>query len=385
MIDTPKRKYDSLAEEWFAQVWKFVWRIALIVFTGYVIWRIRTILTDVLVAAIFAFALIGPVDWLCRYRIRGLSGRAQRLLVTLVVFVVLGIIVVKCLALMIVPFQSQVHELGQNLPHYKTHLLSMVSSAKNWFSHLPPDVQAFLQRQGATGEGISPGSWVRGMMESTFAGLAKIVDIILIPVLAFYFVLDGHSLRNEFLALVPPRRRREALRLLRASSTIMRTFVIAQFWLCVIAGVVVYIGLNIAGMNYSLILGLLAGVTRAIPIIGPIIAGIPIVLLAAIQSPMLAVKILIFFSVMHLVESKLIMPKFIGHKIHLHAALVIIVLLIGGEFFGLIGMFMAAPIAAFGRVLLLQYVIRPRRIARAVKSAAANTSPPPSPLIIKSQ
>ncbi|MEO7717239.1 MAG: AI-2E family transporter [Capsulimonas sp.] len=385
MIDTPKRKYDSLAEEWFAQVWKFVLRIALIVFTGYVIWRIRAILTDVLVASILAFAMIGPVDWLCRYRIRGMTGRAQRLLVTLVVFIVLAAIVARCLALVIVPFQSQVHDLGHNLPAYKSHLLTMVSSAKNWFAHLPPDVQNFLQRQGATGEGISPGSWVRDMMEKTFAGLAKIVDIILIPVLAFYFVLDGHSLRNEFLALVPPRRRREAIRLLRASSTIMRTFVIAQFWLCVIAGVVVYIGLNIAGMQYSLILGLLAGVTRAIPIIGPVIGGIPIVLLAALQSPILAVKILIFFSIMHLVESKLIMPKFIGHKIHLHAAVVIIVLLIGGEFFGLIGMFMAAPIAAFGRVLLLQYVIRPRRIARAAKSGASSITAPPSPLIIKSQ
>jgi predicted PurR-regulated permease PerM len=84
---------------------------------------------------------------------------------------------------------------------------------------------------------------------------------------------------------------------------------------------------------------------------------------------------------MHLIESKLIMPKFIGHRIHLHAALVIIVLLIGYEFFGLLGMFMAAPVAAFGRVLVNHYIIRPRLRADAAKSVDATQ---PS-LLIKAQ
>jgi len=164
----------------------------------------------------------------------------------------------------------------------------------------------------------------------------------------------------------------------------MRTYIIAQLWLCVIAGVVVYIGLSLIHMPYALVLGLLAGFTRAIPIIGPILGGIPIVLLAAVLPPehgggiALALKVLVFFSALHLFESKLLMPKFIGHRIHLHAAVVIIVLLIGAEFFGLLGMFLAAPLAAIGRVLIGHYVIRPRRLAD-----RARTSAPP--LLIKTQ
>ena len=79
-----------------------------------------------------------------------------------------------------------------------------------------------------------------------------------------------------------------------------------------------------------------------------------------------------------LVESKLLMPKFIGRRIHLHAAIVIIVLLIGAEFFGPLGMFLAAPLAAIGRILVAHYVLRPRRLARLEQQAAP-------PLLMKTQ
>ncbi len=57
------------AEAWFGQFWKLLVRLAVLAFRGYFVWRVRTILTDILVASILAFALIGPVDWLCRFRI----------------------------------------------------------------------------------------------------------------------------------------------------------------------------------------------------------------------------------------------------------------------------------------------------------------------------
>jgi len=58
-------------------------RLAVIIFTGYFVWRVRTILTDILVASILAFALIGPVNWLCRFRIPKIGARAHRLITTL--------------------------------------------------------------------------------------------------------------------------------------------------------------------------------------------------------------------------------------------------------------------------------------------------------------
>ncbi len=382
MITLPRRDTSRSAEAWFGQFWKLLVRLAVLAFAAYFVWRVRTILTDVLVASILAFALIGPVNWLCQFRVPRIGARTHRLIATLLVFFALGYVVFAGATLMVSPFVDQVHGLANNLPLYQRKIAQYAAELQALYNGLPPDIRTLLHRPEGAGGGFSPAPWLQSILLATVSGLARIVDLILIPVLAFYFVLDGRALRNEFMALIPPRRVREALSLMRESSGIMRTYIIAQLWLCVIAGVVVYAGLSLIHMPYALVLGLLAGFTRAIPIIGPILGGIPIVLLAAVLPPdhgggiALALKVLVFFSALHLFESKLLMPKFIGHRIHLHAAVVIIVLLIGAEFFGLLGMFLAAPLAAIGRILIAYYVIRPRRRAARVPAHAP-------PLLIK--
>jgi predicted PurR-regulated permease PerM len=367
-------------ELWMRQIWLFLWRVALVIAGGYLIWRVRTIVEDVLIASIFAFALVGPVNRLCAGHTRFLRPRTKRLLATMFVFIMLGVLISIAVTIFISPFQQEVRSLKMN----KAAVLAAAASAKTWYHSLPAEVRAYVEKQNPAAMIPSPGRWISQALLGTVAGISKIVDIILVPVLAFYFVLDGRELRNEFLAVLPKSRRREAIALLRESSLIMRTFIVAQIWLCVIAGVVVFCFLSAFGMPSPLILALLAGITRAIPIIGPVISGIPIVLLALLQpnGVVLALKVLTFFSIMHLVESKLIMPKFIGHRIHLHAALVIIVLLIGYEFFGLLGMFMAAPVAAFGRVLVSYYVIRPRRSTENAQKSDGAAQPS---LLIKAQ
>ncbi|HEU4752261.1 MAG TPA: AI-2E family transporter, partial [Armatimonadota bacterium] len=98
-----------------------------------------------------------------------------------------------------------------------------------------------------------------------------------------------------------------------------------------------------------------------IPVIGPLLGGIPIVLLSALQDWQKGVGVLIVFTLMHLLESKVVMPRIIGYRIQLHPAVVIIVLLIGAEFFGMWGMFLAAPVAAVARVLFQHFFVRSQR------------------------
>jgi predicted PurR-regulated permease PerM len=146
---------------------------------------------------------------------------------------------------------------------------------------------------------------------------------------------------------------------------IMHSYIIGQGILCVLAGVIVGIGLWLLRMDYWLILGLLAGFTRAIPIIGPILGGIPIILLAFITKGFaVALGVLIFFTLLNFAESKFIMPYIIGDRMNLHPLVIIIVLLIGEEFGGLLGMFFAAPIAALVRELLRRYWLKSREYQR---------------------
>jgi predicted PurR-regulated permease PerM len=115
-------------------------------------------------------------------------------------------------------------------------------------------------------------------------------------------------------------------------------------------------------MPYVLILSVFAGVTRAVPIIGPIVSGLAIIFFGLAKAPIIALNLLVFFALMHFAESKFIMPKLIGDRMKLHPAVIIIVLLIGAEFFGILGMFLAAPVAALLRVLVRYYLIKPKEL-----------------------
>jgi len=189
------------------------------------------------------------------------------------------------------------------------------------------------------------------------------LELVLIPVLAFYFLLDYKSLTHEIYALAPGRKRRAALRIGRSVGEILQSYVFGQLILCAIAGILTGVFLSIVGMPYVVVLALFAAITRAIPIIGPVLSGIPIVLVGLVYSGghvALPLYLLAFVVVMHFAESKFLMPKLIGYRLNLHPAAVIIVLLIGAEFLGIIGMFLAAPVAAIVRELIRLYYIGPR-------------------------
>src|SRR5207237_5555732 len=141
-----------------------------------------------------------------------------------------------------------------------------------------------------------------------------------------------------------------------------------QFILCLLAGLVVGVGLACLHVKYPMILGVLAGITRAIPIIGPILGGIPIILLTVVTKGVpVALAVLAFFTLLHFAESKFIMPLLIGDRMELHPVIIIVVLIVGGELGGiliggqlgaLLGMFFAAPLASIARVIIRRYWLR---------------------------
>lgn len=359
--------------------WHLLVRVTLAVLAVYLTWRVRGILTMVLVALVVSCAATAVVDPLCRLRLPFVKRRAQRVVATTVVFVFFAVAIAGAVELLLHPFAVEYDHLHDNWPEYRATFLSQIGRARDLYAGLPPEMQTFLQKQLSGSSLPSPGGWAVGAVGGALGGTvtlaSAVVDLLLVPILAFYFTLDARQLRKEALALVPRGQLRATMAILDESAAILRDYVVAQFWLAVIAGTATAIGLRIFGMDYVLVLAIFAGVSRAIPVVGPVIGGIPIVALAFVYgaqhgNPMLWIEVLGFFTALHLIESKFVMPKFLGHRLHLHAAVILIVLLLGGEFFGLIGMFLAAPVAALGRVLLTHYVVLPRRRAELSARAA---------------
>lgn len=381
-------------EAWMRAVARMILRFllcaAIIVGAVYVLGRLRLVIVYLVVAAIFAYIMRPMAGWLARKRWFTLFherlislfrlGRpthlpfhVRRVIATLYVLVLIFIGGGYALERMLEPFVNQVTLVTQNWEtEYKPQFEKYTADLKGWYTtHVRKEwrdkIEQSFKQSSADGDLGKQAAAIGGETAKKAGEYAhQIVEIVLLPVLAFYFALDSKKIKHEFVGLLPARRRREVARMIHEFNEIMHSFVIGQAILCTLAGVVIWLFLLALRVPFALTLGLLAGFTRAIPIIGPILGGIPIVLLTLVTAGLpQALSVLAFFTFLHFAESKFVMPMLIGERMNLHPVVIIIVLLIGQEFGGLLGMFFAAPITALLRVIVRRYWLKnhPRKAA----------------------
>ncbi|MHB9035241.1 MAG: AI-2E family transporter [Armatimonadota bacterium] len=344
-------------------IWGLLVRLVVVVATAYVLYRVRSILISLLVAVLITYALLPVVDAMCRKRVLRLHPKTQRLTATILVFVAFIGLTAGTLAIIITPFTEELSRFTDSFGEYGNQIRSLAGSVGKWYAKaVPPDVKDLIGNLDYSGVAKTVTDYVQGLLTFTKSWIGFALEIVIIPVLAFYFVLDHRTLTREIYGLVPKKRRREAIKIGRETGLILQSYVVGQIILCAIAGLLTGLFLWGLGVPYVVVLALFAAITRAIPVIGPVVSGVPIVLVGLLNFHGLAIPmyLLTFVVVMHFAESKFIMPKLIGHRLRLHPAVVIIVLLFGAEFFGLIGMFLAAPVAAIARELIRLYYIGPR-------------------------
>jgi predicted PurR-regulated permease PerM len=373
--------------EWMRALLWLLWRLGLyalvIVGSVYVLGRLRVVIAYVIIAIILAYVMRPMATWVCQNCDGFLvpkrwSMHRRRSVATLYVLVLVFVGGYYSVRFMLTPFTDQIRDVSLNWEAiYKPRFDRYSADARKWYEkNISAEWRVKIEDSLTEGTGtadIQKGitAWIGAVARQAGALAHQIVEIVLLPVLAYYFALDSKHLKHEAIAAVPRRRRREVARMIHEFNRIMHSFVIGQAILCLLAGVVVWLLLLALNVPYALTLGVLAGVTRAIPIIGPILGGIPIIALTLVTAGMpIAIVVLSVFTIMHFVESKFVMPWLIGERMDLHPVVIIIVLLIGQEFGGLLGMFFAAPIASIIRVMVRRYYLRSHQTLRLRLSAS---------------
>lgn len=339
---------------------RWVLHLALVVFAVYCLYRIRSVVIAVFAAVLLTYILLPGVEWLCRKHNPRLHRKTERLLATILVFALFLAFVTMAISLFVPPFTNELGDFVRSFGDYQKAFIELVQKA---WKAVPAEGKDIVRTIDYGRLSAWAKDYVDGIVKFATSSVRTALELVLIPVLAFYFVYDYRSITRELYGLFTKNKRREAVYVGRLSGEMMQSYIFGQLLLCLIAGVLTAIVLSALGIKYVVVLALFAGVTRAIPVIGPIVSGIPIILVGALSSPgdiKIPIYLALFVIIMHFVESKFIMPQLIGHRLRLHPAVVIIVLLIGAEFFGLLGMFLAAPVAAIIRELLRRYYIKPR-------------------------
>lgn len=178
------------------------------------------------------------------------------------------------------------------------------------------------------------------------------INIVLGFLIGFYMLLDFDGVRSQLSKFVPRKHRKEISDLTEKLNKLLRKYVYGTLIVMSILFIFQSIGMTIAGMPAPLVFGLFCAVTNIIPYLGPYIGGIPAVIIGFTISPSVGIGALISVLVCQLLESYLLTPTIMSKTMKLHPVTIIIGLLLFQHFFGILGMLLATPVIACGKVIL---------------------------------
>lgn len=182
--------------------------------------------------------------------------------------------------------------------------------------------------------------------------ITKIVDIILAPILAFYFLKDFELFKTNILTFMPTSTRKDVISLGQQMDKVLKSFLRGHLLVALFVGALTAIGLTLVKMEFALVIGMLAGAFNIIPYFGPLLSMIPAVGLALLQSKTLAIYVILIMFAVQQLEGNIISPKILGKSLGLHPLVIILALLAGGHLYGLVGMIFAVPVTGILKVLL---------------------------------
>jgi sporulation integral membrane protein YtvI len=186
-----------------------------------------------------------------------------------------------------------------------------------------------------------------------FSLLQSVVNWVIAFVVAFYLLKDKDYFTGIIRYMIPIKRRAEVLKIAAQINTVLARFVRGQLTVALIVGILAIAGFYIIGLNFALLMGIITGLADLIPYFGPIIGGIPVVVIGLLQSPTKAIYALIVVFVVQQLESGIITPKVVGDSVGLHPVFIIFSLFIAAHFFGVLGMLFAVPVAAVIKIIAL--------------------------------
>lgn len=236
---------------------------------------------------------------------------------------------------------SQVHELATNLQESISDVEQWVMESERWRS-----VVEWIGWVGGEG-GTNVEMWgrVAGVFKSTFGGVATLFLTLVVGVFLAYN--PGLYVRG-FLRLIPLKKRKRAKEMLQEVADTLRWWMVGQLISMVVLAVSTWLTLWILGVPLAFTLGLLTGVLTFIPYLGPLIALVPILLIAFVESPVLMLWVLVLYLIIQNLESNVLMPIIFQKTVHLPPVLTIIAQILLGAIFGFVGIVLATPLMAVG-------------------------------------
>jgi predicted PurR-regulated permease PerM len=356
-------------------IWLGVTALALAIFLAFLaglIWgltwvaqQLSSLLLPLAVAGILAYLLDPVVDGLERMKVPRVRG------ILLVFF--LGVMLILMAMSTVVPrLIVETQELAKQVPQLSDQVESKVKvwlerstwgekAQRAWEGDLGENFQAWISKAAPTAS-----SWALSQLSKVASWFGLVVGFAMVPVYVFYFLLEKRGIESHWTNYLPikeSRAKEEAVFILKSINEYLILFFRGQVLVALADGVLLTVGFFAIGLNYALLLGLVAGFLSIVPFLGVAVSIVPTIILAAVQfgdwlHPLLVIGL---FSLVQFLEGFFISPKIMGDRVGLHPLTIIIAVMVGTTLLGgITGGILAIPLTAALRVLMFRYVWRRR-------------------------
>lgn len=272
------------------------------------------------------------------------------------IYVILAALVLVLITIIGPMIKEQITAFTSHLPSLiesvKEYLYSLEKSGKMSFITNSVSVDSLFEKFGvvvSTGV-VQSGTWL-------FEYIGKIstlvIHLIVVPFMLFYMLLDGPKMIAIVSNIAPVKYRKSAKELLKKMSEQLHSYVVGQLIVYASVGLMILVGYTIIGVPYALLLALVFVVINCVPLVGVFLGAIPAVIVALMESPLMALSVVIVIVVAHQIDAHLISPLIMGKKLNIHPLTIIVVVLIGGTFLGLTGLIFALPFYVLLKVIVV--------------------------------
>lgn len=341
----------------------FWWQIAvggaIAIILGMGVLQVLTTLAHPLALLILAIsvasAMAPPVAWLER-RMPRIAAILLVYLIALGAFAIIGQLTLPTLV-------NQAQKFGGQGPDLMTRF-------GQWLGAFGLDTEAIRSTLAS-----QLGQFSSTIVSLPFLLFSSILEIFLVIVMSIYWLIVAVPARDLVLSLFPDAEHERVNTIFRSIGRSMGGYMRATIINGLIIGFLTYMGLSIIGVQFPLVLGVLAGLMELIPIVGPIISGLLVVAVALVQSPTQALIALAFMFMLQQLEGNFLVPNIMRSQTDTSPLLVILALLGGNTIGGLLGALIAIPVVSAFQVLILEIAVPKLRRRAQGQSAPEEIGP----------
>lgn len=308
-----------------------------LLFSLWLVFQIRDILFGLFIALILAGALNPTVS---RLEKKGLP----RWLSGLLLYIILILVLVGCLAIVVPSVVAQMGELVKTFPSL-TSGLNFLPFSGDFLSSQVSGISAFSGK----------------LFSFTVSVFSNVFSVLMILMVSFYLLLEHHNLDKYLLEFFGKSVQEKGHGIVRKLERVLGNWVRAQLLLMLFVALLSYLGYSLLGLKFALPLAIIAGLLEIIPGLGPYLGAIPAVLIGFFTSPLVALAVAAWAFIVQQVENSYLVPRVMAKVVGVNPVISLVSIIVGVKLAGVGGALLAIPTYLTARILLQEF-IKPSKV-----------------------